>query len=885
LNKLQQFYILSFDSAYLKRHNYKIKNITLNDARRDNLVISISQSQLVDTIFEVSRNSSFSKYELETLWKTRARLRRKKHDTEVASEIAKLSDEIDKTLFIQEIVSITFEHVAHYKKSVKDGIIINGKKYVRLMAGAGHLRRKTVLFVRSDLQERLLGIFENGINKNKPINMSKFGAYMGMFSSAGRRVREPRYVVVKDLEMVRNNDLVHFVDADNHVSEKRMNVSLNVFDGMGLVSTHMAKLWTEDLDLNHDAIQFLIRAPYIKGLLVSFPFHLLANERGISSITDIYGTPHNIEDVDVILTESQFKMSGYYSSIEEHQTNSRGNNLNWYVTRTNPAVEKSNFFTSYQYLQVLKNDVDIGNLTKDTIRYIEDVGGLHPDTSLIYFTGDNTREDMDFSRIDNHQLKLLALNKKTAQDPYVRKYIIRTLNRKIKESYTGKIMVEGHYSFMMADPYALAEHSMGLPVKGLLNEGQFSSQYWLERNIEKVVAGRSPLTWRSELCVLDIVTSKEIKKWLSHLYSGVILNVFGNDIMKFADSDFDGDLVFTSNNSEMIKNAYGGIPVTYEKKPAPKDSFDYNSLPKYEMKSFGTKIGLVTNFSTTLSALLPFYDDGSKEYTEIINRLIVCRKLQGEQIDCTKGILVGDIPKWSKKIAGNELHNTLLLNKRPMFMRYLYQYKNKEFENHHYIYDVYSWTKWGVPIDNILSLEYPLSEQIKTIERYHRKSPLISGSHSVMENLSRFMVERVKEIKYVASNRKFDYSIYLSGNPVEDNDVRTKMLSLIREYNKIKKNLHHDDDFSNVAQVFDYIKNQAFKISYDLELLTDTAVLLCYRDGKNENFVHDIFADGILNNLMKKTRTFRFPVKVKNGDIEFCYEKYQIKNFNIAKET
>ena len=56
---------------------------------------------------------------------------------------------------------------------------------------------------------------------------------------------------------------------------------------------------------------------------------------------------------------------------------------------------------------------------------------------------------------------------------------------------------------MLSDPYALCEHIYGLEIKGLLNEFEHYSQYWNERNVNKVAAMRAPLTWCSEVNLLN----------------------------------------------------------------------------------------------------------------------------------------------------------------------------------------------------------------------------------------------------------------------------------------------------------------------------------------------------------------------------------------------
>ena len=397
---------------------------------------------------------------------------------------------------------------------------------MRLFAGAGHLRRSTVIFIRDDIRDEAINIFENGLDKTIPLNHGKYGAYLALYSSSTLEVTTPKFVVVPDLEITRLRK-VDFVEDDNKtVSEKEMEITHNIFDGQGLISMDMAKKWSQDLDLDYDAVSFIIRAPFSKGLLVAFPFHSFAKEFGISEIKDVYGFSHDIGTVDVILTQSQFKMWAHYSSIDEFIGNCKENDLGWGVTRINPKNEKTSFWSSYQYLQVLKDSVDIDALTNDTVKYFKDVSLLEADKTLIYLMGENvSAEETVFEKIDNLIIRVLGMDSGTIKDPHIRNYVIRTLNKKIRESYTGKLLLNGNYQFVIFDPFALAQHSFGMKAEGLLGEGFHYSQYWNEKDVFKVVAGRSPLTWRSELNMLNFMDNVSLEKWLGHLYSGIVFNL------------------------------------------------------------------------------------------------------------------------------------------------------------------------------------------------------------------------------------------------------------------------------------------------------------------------------------------------------------------------
>ena len=108
------------------------------------------------------------------------------------------------------------------------------------------------------------------------------------------------------------------------------------------------------------------------------------------------------------------------------------------------------------------------------------------------------------------------------------------------------------------------------------------------------------------------------------------------------------------------------------------------------MNGFNTKVGFLTNLSTTMYAMLPMFEENSKEYNEIIRRLKQCRKEQGAIIDATKGLVIRSIPShwtnWTKitedmseeerEIA--EFNNRIIVSKRPKFMVDVYSNYSKE---------------------------------------------------------------------------------------------------------------------------------------------------------------------------------------------------------------
>ena len=72
-----------------------------------------------------------------------------------------------------------------------------------------------------------------------------------------------------------------------------------------------------------------------------------------------------------------------------------------------------------------------------------------------------------------------------------------------------------------------------------------------------------------------------------------------------------GDIIFSSDNKIMLNNTFGGNPITYQKRPTEKKYIDTKDLYKADLLSFDSKIGYITNSSSTLWCMLYNYEKGS----------------------------------------------------------------------------------------------------------------------------------------------------------------------------------------------------------------------------------------------------------------------------------
>ena len=155
--------------------------------------------------------------------------------------------------------------------------------------------------------------------------LSKLYAYNGLMLSSGIRVedigidRSHRVIVIDNpITTERNVPVITVEDNGSqsnprryHRVEKRMDIDTLSFDGEGIISKEYAATLDRAYCGRHIHTSFQIRLPYIKGMLHQVDFKDFLKSAGTDTITDIYGMTHRVQDVDIILTKSQFKGYGW----------------------------------------------------------------------------------------------------------------------------------------------------------------------------------------------------------------------------------------------------------------------------------------------------------------------------------------------------------------------------------------------------------------------------------------------------------------------------------------------------------------------------------------------------------------------------------------------
>lgn len=943
--KQRQFYVLKFKSSRLKDSKYNI-TIDCDKARLYKELIALGDNQILKTLRTLT-NKDYDFEKLDKLIKDKKEIMlskptKDKSKKDIEKEIKNIQKQIDDIKYMPEYVSVVIEDTKHYDRIFKSGFKINDKKYKRLSCSASQARVNTVIFVQEEYFNPLKKILNNGIKDETEIVPNKYNAYFGLNSSSIYEVRIPRVCVIpdKEIKMTKKVDFIteNAIGIDDDVEElNNKELIFNLFDGEGIISVDMAKQWAEDLKIFKDGNKdngldyipsyFIVRSSWVKGALFTIDFHKFAKEVAKKThITDIYNDEIPIDKCDIILTKSQFKLWSSYNNWGEYVRFSEQNDIKWGVTRVAPKKVNDSIRSNYQFNQTLSltND-EIKELCKPTVDWVEGVLKKNSIYTTLFLAG-NYNEKINIKNvmesIDNPYIKAIMYNEKMMEDNYIQKKVKDDIKKKIKQMKIGKIWINGNFQMMCADIYALCEHAFGMEVRGLLNEDEYYSKYWNNKNVKLVDGLRSPLTFFSEHNIMDLKQNDQMDEWYQYQNGTIIYNVWGTDCILHADSDFDGDIVCTTDNKYFIKGVRREfLPITYDKKNVKKDLITEELLQKADKKSFFTGIGTITNYSTSFYAMLDMFEEDTREYKEIMKRLKLLRKEQGNQIDMAKGVEVKPFNKdWFKyskiektdtqeEILRKEFNNSILADKKPYFMYYLYPKCKKVYDDHIRQCDNFSQINFGLTMKDLLVKDDKDEKEIEHISYYYDKMPLLI-SNCVMNQMCRYFEELDKTtFKIEPTESKICEETYnlMIDKSIEENKTTFNKVKKIFEAFTMKKTIDLEEnnyvletsddfadseDFNNYNCITDYYKKQALNICPNIKELANYAVKLDYvnKNSKTKDFVWKICSEGVLRNIKENSNgKVKLPIALdsnyalKEDDeiIEYLGKKYKVMEVGI----
>lgn len=502
----------------------------------------------------------------------------------IGAEIGKITDDI---IIVQTYFYEIFEDI------VNNGFYMNNEKYKIFTASAGQIRTKKTVFIKESVWNKYkntltCGLSIDKINKLGGTNVNKYLAYLALTNSATDLWDDfniDKCIVVDDFEtnIITNVD---YIDEKTYNIEqnKRMEVPIPHMDGCGIYIGHSA---------------FMIRIPWIKGLLVPYDYVMFINENikkfpKCNIIKDIYGKKWDIikDDIQVIFTKSQFKMWKFYNSWEDYKNNFKKYKCTAGKCNEEPEYRKD-AKVNYQMMQTLVDisESELKKLAKPLNDKIDKI--THNKDSMLKVLGVDK-----YNKNKNNLQKALELYPQLLKDEHCKNLLRQLRNKLIKEGKSGKLPMSAKYTFLIPDLYAFSEWLFLKKEnpKGLLENGEVSCR--LFNNNKKLDVLRSPHLY-FEHCIRKNKVNTLLNKWF--ICDGIYTSCH-DAISKVLMFDNDGDQALVNENNTWVSisernfNAIQPKPLYYEMKKANGHNLSNKTFYEGMMNAYsGGNIGIYSN--------------------------------------------------------------------------------------------------------------------------------------------------------------------------------------------------------------------------------------------------------------------------------------------------
>ena len=901
-----QRFIYKIHSQDIIKANKDYK-LSFAQAREQKEIITLADSQVIrfiDNINQVDRKKN--QEEVKHYFAQLKAIKKLPKSIENSKAIKGIYSKLKDIQIIKEYVCVIIDNANDIYEFKDNGFKFNGVQFTRLVGTSNGVKKSVVVYssLTNELNERL----DNGRDKTVPLVPAKFEAYKGLACSASVPLSYPKgVIVVDDLEVSFRDKVIEIKDNINGgeplMEEKISDITLNANDGFGLMSPSLAEQWSKDLQVDYLISGCCIRNAFVKGMAYTFDFHKFAKEIAHKeTVTDVWGNSHNINDIDLILTASMMKLWQSYLDYDTYYQNCIKNGYTFSATKVCPNVLDEERELNYQFIQSYElDDNDIYDLISPSVNKIKSI--LHTDINkaILFLRGTSITDDNVLSDLNNDCIKALMIDERMINDPYIIDKINMMIKRKINDTKIGVISVKGNYQILSGDPYALCQHMFGLVDNdedyGLLKAGEIYSKYWCDKNIDKVVCFRAPMTCHNNIRKMNVVNNDKMSEWYKYMNTVMILNCHDTTTHALNGCDYDGDICFSTNNLVLMNHTKDLPAIVCVQRKAEKQIINEDLLIEANKNSFGDDIGSVTNKITAMFDVQSQFNKDSEEYAVLDYRIKCGQHYQQNCIDKTKGIIAEPMPKyWYTKTKSDqdEFFNSICANKKPYFMNYIYSDQRTKYNNfikncnNNGLFD-YRKTLKELQTKNNLS-----KEEKRFMKSYNIFFPVFDGNCTM--NRLCHMVEQEFD-GYVCSIKQesdFDYAILKSEIEYSKKDYN-KIKRLYEKYRqeqiglKAKFSNSTKRDFDDYAVQQQVITNKYKELCYEIcsnkYELCNIVLDLCYKTNQSKKFAWEVCGDVIIENLLKKNNNrINYLVADENGSIEYQGQRFTKKSMTLEVE-
>lgn len=904
-------YLYKINSKRLASANWDM-TLERDEAVKHNELITLASSTVLRMIDKINKGK-YSEERVRQIKDEIGQIKRMPMSQETKSLMKKKQKELDNLLFMEDYLCVIMESKKDYDRANK-GFKVNGVEYVRLLATSGGVKKSTIVFVSKRVHKTLTKWIHNGRDTSKQFVPAKLEAYLSLACSASIPVSNPNGVlVVHDVETTFKDDVI-VVDGLSGGRPKITEVNdyestLNACDGLGLMTPTLAKRWSEEVEEDYLVAGVCLRNAFCKGMIFTFDFQMFSEEVAkTNQVTDVWGQVHNINEIELVLTTSMLKLWDSYTSIDHYLKCCEENNHTFALAKITPEELDNEQTLNYQFLQSLDlDDEDIRELCEPTLQEIDDILHFDVQKTILYLRGVDLKEKSVRKGKYDYTTGLMV-DPDLLKDEYVFKKIKNTIKNRIDRAKLGVLNVRGNFSIASGDPYLLCESMFGLEPRGLLKSGEFYSKYWIDRGVEQVMGFRAPMTVHNNIQICKIVNDEEKAKWYKYMDTVFILNGWDNTCAKENGMDFDGDTMFTTDNPIIAKGVHPTKAIMCLQSSSQKTIPTEKDFIKANKQSFGSAIGTITNYATSMYNVISNFEEGTPEWEELNYRLMCMQDYQQAEIDKAKGCESRPVPKeWynykenkifdedSEEVKQKKMFNlSILANKKPYFFIYNYDKLKKEYRDYMKKSEINCQKNYLMSLEELEALENPTLQQQESLRLFKINNP-VNMNPSIMNRIAWLIEDRFKDFKKY-DLKEFDKEKFKTDKPYAtniynrikklkkkyDEDVQQSIKSMVVGV-KTNETSYEMQDARKILK--EHFVKKAYDICPNTEELCNIMVDLCYSEknsGKSKQFAWDIVGEQMIENLLNNNgRKAYFPMKDENGELTYKGLNFIVKEIDM----
>ena len=909
LSGRNQRYIFKLNSSRLKHNNWSIK-LKLNEAAKNGEIVALGESQLLRWIDELNGIENCEQ-KISTIKNQINYYRHQlKTDENLKPVLKSLYQQLDHYQFKKDYICVVMDKNSDYKYLYKNGFIVNGTKYRRLLGTSAGIKLNTIVFISESLLPEIQERIANGRNLSKEFVPAKLEAYQALVCSSSVPVSMPKGVIcVPDCFTHFKSDVIELDDSEG--GEPKMTFVQNKecelcdSDGYGIGMPGLLKKWATDIGEDYILSGCVIRNSFCKGTIFPIDFKKFALENGKIEIIDSWGITHNIENIELILTESMLKLWDSYSSIDDYLDKCDKNHYSFCITKAAEKELENARNMNYQFLQSYEfSDEDIDELINPTVQEIKDVLENDWRKTITYCKGINLNKNNICKNIRSDFATALMIEPKLINDSYVQNQLQAMIHKRINDAKKGVLQVNGCYTLVSGDPYSLCQSMFGLKVTGLLKAGEVYSKYWIDKGVKEAVMFRAPMSVENNIAKMKVVHTNQMDDFYKYMTTPIIFNSWDTTADSMNGMDKDGDCVITTSNEVLFRNTKKCPSIQCIQYKASKKIPTEDDIFNSNLNGFGNAVGSITNRVTSMYDVQARFEKDSEEYNILKYRTRCGQLYQQAEIDKIKGIKSNPMPKYwydwfatkindlddEKTIEWKNFQRSIVADKKPYFFRYVYPSDNNKWLNYKKDTEFKCLMVFGKELAEIINSNSRSKEEQTFIDYYYQQLPLCISPCTI--NKICWKIEAIFQKDKLSSIGSFDYTL-LKSNQFEYDKQKYKLLKITyNQYKKERRDLdkiihsqkmdaYDVNHFKHIILV-NFIRSTSY-ICPNKKELCDILLDICYEDSlANKRFVWELCGDVIIDNLLEKNNnTINVPVLNDSGEFEFGGNKFHMEKISL----